>query len=82
MDKKRDDILLYKTVEFKNVAGQKVKIIEIPVLGKNNRYYFMVQARLQSFIPAVYNKTQEKSCYSFRDYLKRKMKWPDFKELF
>lgn len=74
--------MLYKTLEFKNIVGQKVKVIEIPVLGKNNHYYFMIQARLQIFISSVYNNPQEKSCYSFRDYLKRKMRWPDFKDLF
>ncbi|KMY49802.1 DUF2535 family protein [Peribacillus loiseleuriae] len=74
--------MLYKSLDFKNVVGQKVKISEIPVLGKNNRYYFMIQVRLQIFISSLYNKLQEKSCYSFRDYLKRKMRWSDFEDLF
>ncbi|MCQ6275506.1 DUF2535 family protein [Bacillus sp. V3B] len=74
--------MLYKSLEFKNVVGQKIKIIEIPVLGENNRYYFMIQVRLQIFISSLYNKPQDKSSFSFRDYLKRKMRWPDFKDLF
>jgi hypothetical protein len=74
--------LLYKSLEFKNVVGQKVKVIEIPVIGIENRYYFMIQTRLQTFTSSLYNKPQEKGCYSFREYLKRKMKWPDFKDLY
>lgn len=74
--------LLYKSLEFKNIVGQKVKIIEIPVLEKNNRYHFMIQVRLQVFISTIYNKPEQKSCYSFYDYLKRKMKWSDFIDLF
>jgi hypothetical protein len=74
--------LLSKSLEFKNGVGQKIKVIEIPVLEKNNRYYFMIQVHLQIFISSLYKKPQEKSCYSFRDYLKRKMRWPDFIDLF
>jgi hypothetical protein len=73
--------LLSKSLEFKNAFGQKVKVIEIPVLEKNNRYYFMIQARLQVFITSLDNKPLEKSCYSFRDYLKRKMSWSDYQDL-
>lgn len=59
-----------------------MKVIEIPVLDKNNRYYFKIQVRLQIFISTLNNKPQEKSCYSFREYLKRKMSWHDFNELY
>lgn len=74
--------MLYKSLEFKNASGQKIKIIEIPVLELNNRYYFMVQVRLQGFMESLYHQPREKGCYSFRDYLKQKMKWPDFKKLY
>ncbi|EKN70361.1 hypothetical protein BABA_05616 [Neobacillus bataviensis LMG 21833] len=74
--------MLFKSLEFKNAVGQKLKIIEIPVLEKNNRYYFMIQIRLQIFVSSLYHKPMEKSCYSYRDYLKRKMNWTDFKNLF
>ncbi|RFU68091.1 DUF2535 family protein [Bacillus sp. V59.32b] len=73
--------MLYKTLEFKNVIGQKVKVIEIPVLELNNRYYFMIQVRLQTFVSSLYNKPEQKCCYSFHDYLKRKMRWSDFSDL-
>lgn len=74
--------LLSKSLEFKNAVGQKIKIIEIPVLEKKNHYYFMIQVRLQIFITSLFNKPQEKGCYSFRDYLKGKMRWPDYQDLF
>ena len=74
--------MISKSLEFKNVVGQKIKVIEIPVLEIKNHHYFMIQVRLQTFISTLYNKPNEKSCYSFRDYLKRKMNWRDYKELF
>ncbi|WP_121612576.1 DUF2535 family protein [Mesobacillus foraminis] len=74
--------MLYKSLEFKNVVGQKVKVIEIPVLATNNRYYFLVQSRLQFLINALYNERHVKDCYSFRDYIKRKIKWGDYQDVF
>jgi hypothetical protein len=79
---KEDDILVCKSLEFKNTFGQKIKVMEIPVLAKNHRYYFMVDVRLQSFITLLYHNSQEKSLHSFREHLKRKMCWADFKELY
>lgn len=80
--KKRIDILLFKSLAFKNAVGQKVKITEIPVLNKNSPYYFMIQVRLQSFITSIYGVQNEKKIYSFREYLKGILKWPDYQKLF
>jgi hypothetical protein len=80
--KRRIDNLLFKSLEFKNVVGQKVKVMDIPVLEEDNRYYFMIQVRLQSFITALYKETKVKKCYSFRDYLKRTLRWSDYEELY
>ena len=74
--------MLSKTIEFKNMVGQKLKVVEIPVLERNNQHYFMIQAYLQMFITSLYNKPQEKSCFSFREHLKRKISWPDFNDIF
>ncbi|MEH7305849.1 DUF2535 family protein [Neobacillus drentensis] len=74
--------MLCKSLEFKNVDGQKIKVINIPVLETNSSYYFMIQARLQIFISFLYQQPHEKRCYSFREYLKRKMSWTDYKNLF
>lgn len=73
---------MYKTLEFKNVIGQMVKVIDIPLLDQNNRYYFIVQGRLQLFVSFLYNQPSEKKIFSFRDHLKQKIGWPDYKELF
>jgi len=74
--------LLFKSLEFKNVDGQKVKIIEIPVLEDDNPYQFMVKVRLQTFIAQVYAKKSPKKVYSFKEYLKRVLKWPVYEQIF
>jgi hypothetical protein len=81
-DKKRIDILLYKSLEFKNTVGQKVKVKEIPALEKRNPHYFMIQVRLQTFISGIYFDENAKKTYSFREYLKRVLKWPVYEQLF
>lgn len=80
--KKRIDNLLLKSLEFKNGVGQKVKVMEIPVLERNSPNYMLIQFRLQLFITTLYKKEKAKSCYSFRDHLKRVLKWPVYEEIF
>lgn len=80
--KKRIDTVLFKSLEFKNVVGQKVKVMDIPVLEEDNRYFFIIQVRLQTFITTIYRERSLKRSYSFRDYLKRVLKWPDYEQLF
>ncbi|KML42425.1 YpmP family protein [Cytobacillus firmus] len=72
--------MLFKSLEFKNAVGQKVKITEIPVLAKDSPYYFMIQVRLKTFIAAT-NANPLKN-HSFREYLKRVLKWPVYEEIF
>jgi hypothetical protein len=74
--------LLFKSLEFKNVVGQKVKVVEIPVLEEESPYYFMIQVRLQTFITAIFQERNASKFYSFKEYLKRVMKWPDYEQLF
>jgi hypothetical protein len=66
--------LLFKSLEFKNAYGHKVKIIEIPVLEEDNTYRFIIQLRLETFIAKVYQSRNVRSVYSFRDYLKKVLK--------
>lgn len=80
--KKRIDILLFKSLEFKNVVGQKVKVMDIPVLEEDSSYNFMIQVRLQAFINSIYRDRTPKKCYSFKEYLKNVLKWPDYEQLF
>ncbi len=74
--------MLFKSLEFKNHVGQKVKVIDIPVLSRNNPYYLLIQFRLQIFVNSLYKKEKVKSCYSFRLYLKGVLKWPVYEEIF
>ena len=74
--------MLFKSLEFKNAVGQKVKITEIPVLNKNSPDYFMIQVRLQAFIQLINGVQKEVAIYSYREYLKRVLKWPDYQKLF
>ncbi|MRX70895.1 DUF2535 family protein [Bacillus lacus] len=74
--------MLLKSLEFKRNDGQKVKIIEIPVLPKHNQYYFMLEIRLQTFLTSIYQRESQKSVYSFREYLKKVLKWPDYDAIF
>jgi hypothetical protein len=80
--KKRIDILIFKSLEFKNVVGQKVKVMDIPVLEKDSTYKFLIQVRLQTFVTLLYQEKSLKKSYSFKDYLKKVMKWPDYEQLF
>lgn len=80
--KKRIDILLFKSLEFKNDVGQKVKVMDIPVLEEDSTYKFMIQVRLQTFLASIDQESKPKRCYSFKEYLKKVMKWPDYEQLF
>ncbi|CAM3897764.1 DUF2535 family protein [Mesobacillus zeae] len=74
--------MLYKSLEFKNVVGQKVKVIEIPVLQEESPYFFMIQVRLQTLITSIYSEIHARKIYSFRDYLKKSLRWPDYEKVF
>ncbi len=74
--------MLFKSLEFKNVVGQKVKVIDIPVLEEGSTYKFMIQVRLQNLINSLNHEQKPKKCYSFKEYLKKVLKWPDYEALF
>ncbi len=74
--------MLFKSLEFKNAVGQKVKVVEIPVLEEGNPYKFMIHVRLQTFITSIYGEMQAKKVYSFKEYLKRVLKWRDYQEIY
>ncbi len=56
--------------------------MEIPVLEEDSPFKFMIQVRLQTFITSINKESGPKKCYSFREYLKKVMKWPDYEKLF
>jgi len=74
--------LLFKSLEFKNAYGQKVKIIDIPVLEDDSIYQFMIHHHLQKYIAKVYHSYNAKKVYSFRDYLKKVLKWPIYEHIY
>jgi hypothetical protein len=76
--KKRIDILLWKSLEFTIEKGQKVKVIEIPVLEDDSTYHFMLRVRLQTFLTQILSEKNPKQVYSFREYLQKVLKWPDY----
>lgn len=78
----RIDILLFKTLEFNNKIGQKVKITDIPVVLPGDTYHFMLSARLGMFINFIYENKDVKTVYSFKHYLMNVLKWPVYEKLF
>ncbi|WP_080845729.1 DUF2535 family protein [Cytobacillus gottheilii] len=74
--------MLFKSLVFKNAVGQKVSIIEIPVLDKNSPYFFLVQVRLQLYMNQIYDSAEEKPLYSFKEYMKKMTKWPIYEQVY
>ncbi|WP_078409705.1 DUF2535 family protein [Priestia abyssalis] len=74
--------MLFKSLEFKHLNEQKVKVIEIPVLEDDNPYRFMISIRLEAFINKIYNNQNPKKVYSFKEYLKRVLKWKQYELVF
>ncbi|WP_409251091.1 DUF2535 family protein [Bacillus sp. SCS-153A] len=73
--------MLLKSLEFKNCYGQKVTISDIPVLTQDNPLYFKINLRLQMYISEIY-RAPRKKVFSFRDYLKRHLKWPEYQSIY
>ncbi|WP_108671214.1 DUF2535 family protein [Peribacillus acanthi] len=74
--------MLFKSLEFKNEVGQKVKVIDIPVLEEDSTFRFMITSRLELFIRSVYLDKGKARVHSFKEYLRRTMKWPHYEKLF
>ncbi|WP_175991288.1 DUF2535 family protein [Bacillus sp. Marseille-Q1617] len=74
--------MLTKTIEFKSKYGRKVKILEVPVLKEDSPLYFRVNLKLHAFITRILEQPSRKSVYSFREYLKKTMKWSDYEQIY
>ncbi|MDQ0217970.1 DUF2535 family protein [Peribacillus cavernae] len=74
--------MLFKTLEFNNNIGQKVKITDIPVLMPGDTDHFMLSVRLGMFINFIYENKDGKSVYSFKRYLMSVLKWPVYEKIF
>lgn len=68
--------MLWKSLEFTIKEGQKVKVIEIPVLEDDSTYHFLVKVRLESYISRILSEKEPKQIYSFKEYLRTVLKWP------
>ncbi|WP_339146401.1 MULTISPECIES: DUF2535 family protein [unclassified Sutcliffiella] len=68
--------MLWKSLEFTVEEGQKVKVIEIPVLEDDSTYHFLVRVRLEAFVRIILSETDPKQIYSFKEYLRTVLKWP------
>ncbi|RDI43075.1 DUF2535 family protein [Falsibacillus pallidus] len=74
--------MLLKSLEFKSENGQKVKVIEIPVLHEENPLYFKMHVRLQSFLKNIDREAQPNKVYSFKMHLKKVLKWTEYQEIY
>jgi hypothetical protein len=74
----RIDSLLLKSLEFKRSDGQQVKVTEIPLLKEDDPHFFMTRVRLEAYLKELYCSKRNKNVYSFREYLKRALKWQDY----
>lgn len=80
--KKKVVTLLLKSLEFTHQSGQKVKVIGIPVWEKDNLFSLKIRVRLQTFITKISTDTNPKNLYSFRDHLKKTLKWQEYSEIY
>lgn len=74
--------MLLKSLEFKRLDGQKVKVTEIPFISEGDPHYFFISGKLEIFLHHIYLSKENKHQYSFRDFLKQKAKWNDYQAVF
>ncbi|MCG8397303.1 YpmP family protein [Bacillus atrophaeus] len=74
--------MLLKSLEFKRRDGIQVKVTEIPVLKGNENHFFMMNQNLQLYLKEVFSSDSRAQVYSFRQYMKRRMKWKDYQAIF
>ncbi|MFD1738382.1 DUF2535 family protein [Bacillus salitolerans] len=74
--------MLLKSLEFIHQNGQKVKVMEIPVWEEDNLTSLRVKLRLQTFITKISKDSTPKKMYSFRDHLKKTLKWHEYSEIY
>ncbi|TWK82464.1 hypothetical protein CHCC20335_3507 [Bacillus paralicheniformis] len=55
---------------------------EIPLLKEDDPHFFMAQLRLEAFLKKLYCSKRKKNVYSFREYLKRALKWHDYQAIY
>lgn len=71
-----------KSFYFTHSSGKCIKIVEIPVLESQNPLLFQIQSRLQLFVSKIQKQNNPRISYSFREYLRNSMKWPDYSKVY
>ncbi|RLQ95247.1 DUF2535 family protein [Falsibacillus albus] len=74
--------MLLKSLEFKTTDGQKVKIIDIPVLEEDSPLKFKVNVRLELFMRKIISRDEPKKVYSLREHLKKTLKWTEYEQIY
>nr|WP_279664290.1 DUF2535 family protein [Ectobacillus ponti] len=71
-----------KSFYFTHASGKTVKIMDIPVLQAQHPLTFHIQNRLQLFVSKIQKQKHPLYSYSFREYLRNCMKWPDYSNVY
>lgn len=74
--------MLFKSLEFKTNNGQKVKITDIPVLNEASPHFYKINIRLAKFIKQIQASSSVKTTYSFREHLKKVLRWPEYELIY
>ncbi|KQL53769.1 hypothetical protein AN964_09830 [Heyndrickxia shackletonii] len=74
--------MLFKSLEFKTNNGQKVKITDIPVLNEASPLFYKINIKLAQLVRQIHTSKNVKTTYSFRDYLKTVLRWPDYELIY
>ncbi|MFP7484633.1 DUF2535 family protein [Priestia filamentosa] len=74
--------MLFKSLEFKLANGQKVKVIEIPVVPHHHPLSFMISVHFESFVKMIERKEIRNELYSFKEYMKKHCKWTTYEQIF
>ncbi|MFP3326453.1 DUF2535 family protein, partial [Planococcus sp. SIMBA_160] len=67
---------------FRRMDGDQIKVTEIPVLKGDETYCFMLTFRLEAFLKKVYVSKGKRDVYSFREYVKRNVKWSTYEQIY
>uniref|UniRef100_UPI003EBE2136 DUF2535 family protein n=1 Tax=Bacillus maqinnsis TaxID=3229854 RepID=UPI003EBE2136 len=62
--------------------GAQIKVTEVPVLRGDETYCFMLTFRLESFLKKIYVSKGKRNVYSFRENLKRNVKWSTYEQIY
>ncbi|MBT2575371.1 DUF2535 family protein [Bacillus sp. ISL-51] len=74
--------MLLKSLEFKRRDGIQVKVTDIPVVTEGEHYFFQIHQHLELYLREVFASQSVRTVYSFRQYVKRRMKWKDYEAVF